>query len=100
MVEAITYRRAADRFGCGETYTNLMVVNFSGPGGVKASAYCGNVNIDIDGEPQAYGPSDNPAVSPKENLWNGGWVSPAQNAGKKTTDDDAQKKCYDIQKKK
>ena len=100
MVEAITYRRAADRFGCGETYTNLMVVNFSGPGGVKASAYCGNVNIDIDGEPQAYGPSDNPAVSPKENLWNGGWLNPAQNAAKKATFDNAKKTFDDLEQKK
>ena len=76
MVEAIVPSRAADKFGCGKTYENLMVVNFSGPGGVKASAYCCNVNIDIDGEPQAYGPSDDPEIKPKERLWNGGWFGP------------------------
>jgi hypothetical protein len=100
MVEAITPRRAADRFGCGNTFENLMVVNFSGPGGVKASAYCCNVNIDIDGEPQAYGPSDNPAVQPKERLSNGGWLDPAGNAVKKKAYEDAKKKFDDLEQKK
>ncbi len=100
MVEAIVPSRAADRFGCGNTFEKLMAVNFSGPGGVKASAYCCNVNIDIDGEPQAYGPSDNPAVSPKENLWNGGWLNPAQNAAKKKQYEDAKKKFDDLEQKK
>jgi hypothetical protein len=106
MVEAIVPSRAtsrkypSQRFACGKTYENLMVVNFSGPGGVKASAYCCNVNIDLDGEPQAYGPSDNPAIKPRENLWNGGWLNPAQNAGKKKTYDDAKKAFDDLEQKK
>ena len=67
MVEPITFLRAGAKFACGDDiYTNLMVVNFTGPGGIEASAYCCNVNIDIDGEPQAYGPADNPRSSQRK----------------------------------
>jgi hypothetical protein len=106
MVEVIVPSRATSakypgqRFGCGDTYENLLVVNFSGPGGVKASAYCCNMNIDIDGEPQAYAPSDNPRLNPKENLWNGGWLTPAQNQVKKDTYDNAKKAYEELEQKK
>jgi len=100
-VEAIVPRRAAkDGFGCGDAYANLTVVNFTGPGGVKASAYCCNMNIDIDGEPQAYGPSDDPKIHPREDLWNGGWRNEAQNQAKKDTYEAAKKAFEDLEKKK
>ena len=52
MVEPITFLRAGAKFACGDAFTNLTIVNISGPGGVEASAYCCNMNIDIDGEPR------------------------------------------------
>jgi hypothetical protein len=100
MVEAITYKAAAQKFGCGDTYTNLTVVNFSGPGGVKASAYCCNMNIDMDGEPHAYGPPLDPKIKPIENLWNGGWLDTAQNLAKKNIYEAAKKAFEELEKKK
>ena len=101
MVEPITFLRAGAKFACGDNiYTNLMVVNFTGPGGIEASAYCCNVNIDIDGEPQAYGPADNPRIKPKERLRNGGFRSPEQNQAMKDTYEAAKKTVQDLEQKK
>jgi hypothetical protein len=101
MVEPIAFLRARAKFACGDDiYTNLMVVNFTGPGGIEASAYCCNVNIDIDGEPQAYGPADNPRIKPKERLRNGGFRSPEQNQAMKDTYEAAKKTVQDLEQKK
>jgi hypothetical protein len=101
MFEPIVPSRAKARFACGDDiYTNLMVVNFTGPGGIEASAYCCNVNIDIDGEPQAYGPADNPRIKPKERLRNGGYRSPEQNQAMKDTYEAAKKTVQDLEQKK
>ena len=100
MVEAITYGRANGRYACGDSYTNLTVVNFRGPGGVKASAYCCNMNIDMDGEPHAYGPPFEPTITPTENLRNGGWLDTAQNAAKKPLYEAALKTLEGLEKKK
>ena len=106
MVETITAKRAysnkykIQRFGSGDAYTNLLVVNFFGPAGARASAYCCNMNIDMDAEPQAYGPFGDPKITPIEKLSNGGWLDTATNAAKKKTYDDAMKKFDDIGKKK
>ncbi len=40
------------------------------------------MNIDMDGEPHAYGPPFEPTITPTENLGNGGWLD-AQNAARK-----------------
>lgn len=80
--EMIVYRNAAQKFGCGEKYTNLTVLNFVGPGGVKVSAYSCNMNIDLDGEPQAYGSRSKPGVRPLDSLMDAGWLSEAQNAAR------------------
>jgi hypothetical protein len=88
MVETITAKRAystkynIQRFGSGDAYTNLLVVNFFGPAGARASAYCCNMNIDMDAEPQAYGPFGDPKITPIEKLSNGGWLDAATNAAK------------------
>src|SRR5258707_12993239 len=92
MVETIALKRAystkykMQRFGSGTkgaAYTNLLVVNFFGPAGARASAYCCNMNIDLDAEPQAYGPVGDPKITPIENLSNGGWLGTAPNTAKK-----------------
>jgi hypothetical protein len=100
MVEVITYGRANGRYACGDSYTNLTVVNFRGPGGVKASAYCCNMNIDMDGEPHAYGPPFDPKITPTENLRNGGWLDTGQNAAKKPLYEAALKTLEGLEKKK
>ena len=79
MADAFTYKAAAHKFACGNDYTDLTVVNFEGPDGAKASAYSCNMNIDLDGEPQAYAPLGKPKLRPKDNLGNAGWKSEAQN---------------------
>jgi hypothetical protein len=100
MVERIIFSRAGASFACGDDFTNLTIVNITGPGGVEASAYCCNMNIDIDAEPQAYGPSDNPKISPKEKLRNGGWRSPEQNEAMKKQYEAAKKAFEDLEQKK
>ena len=37
------------------------------------------MNLDLDGEPQAYGPLSKPKLRPKDNLRNAGWKSEADN---------------------
>ena len=106
MVETITAKRAysnkykIQRYGSGDAYTNLLVVNFFGPAGARASAYCCNMNIDMDAEPQAYGPFGDPKITPIEKLSNGGWLDTATNAAKKKAYDDAVKIFDDLGKKK
>jgi hypothetical protein len=100
MAGVITYRRADGRYACGDTYTNLTVVNFSGPDGVQASAYCCNMNIDMDAEPQAYAPPFDTHLVPMENLWNGGWKTTAQNTALKAEYDATTKHLEELEKKK
>jgi hypothetical protein len=83
MADTFTYKAAAHKFACGGDYTDLTVVNFEGPDGAKACAYSCNMNIDLDGEPQAYAPLGKPKLRPKDNLGNAGWKSEAQNAALK-----------------
>jgi hypothetical protein len=78
MAELITYDRAG-HYACGDEFTNILVVNFRGPGGVRASAYCCQMNIDMDAEPHAYGPPFDTHLVPMEHLSNGGWRDTAQN---------------------
>lgn len=79
MADTITYKLAGRRFGCGDEYENLTVVNFFGPGGARACAYSCNMNIDLDGEPQAYGPFNNASFKPLDYLENAGWKTQAGN---------------------
>ena len=79
MAEAISYKAVAQKFDCGTDFSHLTVVNFVGPGGAKACAYCCNMNIDLDGEPQAYAPLSKPKLRPSDNLGNAGWKKDADN---------------------
>src|SRR5262249_39686983 len=58
MTREFTYVAASRKFSCGKQpdYDHLTIVNFEAPGGAKASAWCCNMGIDLDGAPQAYGP--------------------------------------------
>jgi hypothetical protein len=85
MANEFTYKAAAHQYGCGEEWFNLTVVRFFGPEGARACAYCCTMNIDIDGNPQAYGPLSTPNVTPIEFLENGGFMRPDQNAAVKRT---------------
>ncbi len=58
------------------------------------------MNIDLDGEPQAYAPLNNAKLHPLENLWTGGFLSETQNAAKKAKYDEAQKKLTELEQKK
>ncbi len=102
LPQAFTYRAESLKFASGDRYTDLKVVSLFGPDGARACAYCCNMNIDIDGEPQAYGPLVNPPgkpdLKPKENLWNGGFLSPVQNAARKAVYD-AAKAAFDALEK-
>jgi hypothetical protein len=97
MERPFTYKAAKDPFACGNTYSNLTVVNFVGPFDTKVTAYCCNMNLDLDGEPQVYGPL---SKNPIESWDNGGWKSAAKNAAKKPAFDEAKKLYDDLQKKK
>lgn len=83
MADAFTYKAADHKFACGSDFTNLTVVNFKGPDGAKLTAYGCNMNIDLDGEAQAYAPFGKPKLNPKDNLGNAGWKSAADNAALK-----------------
>jgi hypothetical protein len=100
MAELITYDRAG-HYACGkDELTNILVVNFRGPGGVRASAYCCQMNIDIDAEPQAYGPPFDTHLQPMETLANGGWRDTAQNAALKVKWQGLLNRIDELEKKK
>src|SRR5262249_40195690 len=90
------YKAAGKRFACGHTFTNLMVVNFTGPFGARACAYCCNMNIDLDGEPQAYGPLNKRTM---ETWGHGGWKSKADNDLKKPAFEEGKKAFDELEKK-
>jgi len=74
-----TYRAAASKYRCGSDYTNLSVILFFGPSSPTvplACAYCCNMNIDSDGDPQSYGPLNTPGIQPLDSLEDAGWVNP------------------------
>src|SRR5262245_23062808 len=100
MAEAISYKAVAQKFACGNDFTNLTVVNFVGPAGAKACAYCCNMNIDLDGEPQAYGPLSKPKLRPKDNLGNAGWKTEAGNKALQSKYEDEKKVVAELEKKK
>jgi hypothetical protein len=99
MATAFTYKAAAHKFACGNDYTNLTVVNFEGPDGAKACAYSCNMNIDLDGEPQAYAPLSKAKLRPKDNLGNAGWKSDSQNAALKAQYESGKLALADLEKR-
>jgi hypothetical protein len=100
MGEEIKAERVKHKFACGNDLTNLTVINFIGPGGSKASAYCCNMNVDLDGDPQAYAPLSKPGLRPMDNLGNAGWKGSADNAGLKAKYEAAKKALEELEQKK
>jgi hypothetical protein len=79
MAKLFKYQAAPSKYRCGDDYTNLTVLLFFGPssGTVPlACAYCCNMNVDSDGDPQSYGPLNTPKIQPLDYLENAGWVGP------------------------
>ena len=108
MANAFTYKAATHRFDCGNDFVDLSVINFVGPAGAQACAYSCNMNLDLDGDPQSYGPFNKPKLRPKDNLGDAGWKSAADNtairlkyeAGKKLLSELEQKKVDLVAKSK
>jgi hypothetical protein len=100
MAEAIKYEAAKHKFACGNDFSNLSVINFLGPGGSKACAYSCNMNLDLDGEPQAYGPLSKPKLRPKDNLGNAGWKREMDNAAIKSRYEAGKKLLSELEQKK
>lgn len=79
MANVFKYRAAPSKYRCGDDYTHLTVLLFFGPSSSAvplACAYCCNMNIDSDGDPQSYGPLNTPKIQPLDYLENAGWVRP------------------------
>lgn len=71
-------------FGCGgekDGIKGVSVVVFSGGNNARIAAFCCHENIDVDGDPHAYGREDDATqFSPQDSLEDGGWLSPTANA--------------------
>src|SRR5262245_49965595 len=83
MANVFTYSAAPSKYTCGTDYSNLTVVRFYGPSSRNvplACAYCCNMNIDSDGDPQSYGPLNTPNIRPLDYIGNAGMV-PTDRAG-------------------
>jgi hypothetical protein len=100
LPQSINYKAAANKFQCGNNYHGLTVVNFAGPDSAKVSAFCCNMNLDADGEPQAYAPFSRTDLKNRDVLGNAGWKSKAQNDTIKTEWQKAIKSLEDLEKKK
>jgi len=96
--QEITPKAASHKFECGDNFSNLTVVNFTGPDGAKLSAFCCNMNIDADGEPQAYKPLARVDLQSRDNLGNAGWKSKDDNDILKGKWEDAVKLLEDLEK--
>jgi hypothetical protein len=96
MFDAITYKTLNHKFSCGDDFHGLSVVVFRGPNNAKAVAYCCNMNIDIDGDSQAYGRHDNPLKIPKDSLQDGGWLAKDDNAATKKTYEELKASIADL----
>lgn len=82
MPDTITPTQLATKYRCGTDYFELKVVKFLGPNDSEAYAYCCNMNLDFDGEPQAYAPL-NTTLEHWDELEDGGFLRPAVNTLKK-----------------
>ncbi len=106
FLPAVQQKAAAGKFYCGsikegnDGYKNLTVINFVGPSGGKISAYCCNMNIDADGEPQAYAPFSRSDLQPKDFLSDAGWKSKDDNDKLKPAWEKAVKDLDDLEKQK
>src|SRR4029077_10322619 len=58
------------------------------------------MNVDLDGEPQAYGPLSKPKLRPKDNLGNAGWKNEAANNAIKSQYEAKKKALSELEQKK
>ncbi len=79
MADAFRYEALKYKFACGKDFTDLTVVKLTGPAGAKMVAYSCNMNIDLDGDPQAYAPASKPHLRPMDNLGDAGWKGKEDN---------------------
>ena len=86
MAEPFTYKACPTRFQCGSENSHVQLINLMGPNGTKATAYSCSMNVDVDGEPQAYGPPDM-QPTPRDSLQDAGWLRPEKNLEKKVAYD-------------
>src|SRR5262249_31204172 len=86
MAEVFTYKACPTRFHCGSENSHVQLVNLWGPNNSRLTAYSCSMNVDVDGEPQAYGPPDIHPV-PRDSLQDAGWLSPGKNAEKRAAYD-------------
>jgi hypothetical protein len=96
MAIAFSYKAAKNKYGTGNSFQGLTVVQFEGPDGVQACAYSANMNLDADGEPQAYA-NPGKGLKPLDRLGNAGYEWPPR---KKSDLDTAEKKYNDLVQKK
>ena len=99
MADAFTYKAVSNKYACGGDFTNITVVNFKGPDGAKLTAYSCNMNIDSDGEPQAYAPFSKTSLRPQDKLGNAGWKSAGDNALLKAKYEAGKLALADLEKK-
>ena len=81
MADAFTYKAWPTRFHFGGENSHVQLINLTGPNNARATAYSCSMNVDVDGEPQCYGPSNMRPI-PRDSLQDAGWLSPAKNAEK------------------
>jgi hypothetical protein len=77
MAGEFTYEAAKHTYFNGNRYQGLHVINFTGPSGKRLSAYSGVMNLDADGEPQAYAPYN--TLNPRNPLGDAGWQNKGWN---------------------
>jgi hypothetical protein len=80
MAEELRFTEYPNHFIHGHAYRNLTVLDIKGPNGSRACAYCTPMNIDLDGEPQAYAPQGRADLRPIDYIGNAGWRDRRNNA--------------------
>jgi hypothetical protein len=80
MAEELRFAELSTKFVHGDAFRNLTVLDIKGPNGSRAYAYCTPMNIDLDGEPQAYAPLSRADLRPIDHILNAGWKDSTRNA--------------------
>ena len=101
MVQPITFLRAGAKFACGDNiYTNLMVVNFTGPGGIEASAYYCDLEHRHRRRAAGLWPGRQPGTSSQRKGCGTEGSSTEENQAMKDTYEAAKKTVQDLEQKK
>jgi hypothetical protein len=82
MAEPFTYKAWPTRFLCGNENKHVQLINLFGPNKARATAYSCSMNVDVDGEPQCYGPPTKRPI-PRDSLQDAGYLDPGTNAKKR-----------------